>query len=301
MKRISMNKPWEAYVFLTPWLIGLFCFTIIPMGMSLYFSFTQYDMASVPQWIGLSNYAEMLGDTRLHKSLAVTFTYVLGSIPFQLTFALILAVMLKRNRKGVRFYRAVYYLPSLFGGSVAVALLWRQIFNRTGVVNQLLAAIGVQGKNWIATPDTVIYTLILLAIWQFGSSMVVFLGGLKQIPADYYEAASIDGANKIQLFFKITLPLLTPMVFFNLVMTIISSFQAFTSSYIISQGTGGPINSTLFYTLYLYIKGFRQFNMGYASAMAWVLLVIIGMVTALMFLAANKWVYYDDKPMRIKR
>lgn len=298
MKRAHLNKQWEAYVFLAPWLLGLFGFTIIPMGMSLFFSFTSYDIATSPVWAGLSNYAEMLRDTRLHKSLSVTFTYVLGSIPFQLSFALMLAVLLKRSRKGVRFYRAVYYLPSLFGGSVAVALLWRQLFNKTGVINQFLAVIGVQGKNWIATPNTVLYTLILLAIWQFGSSMVVFLGGLKQIPTDYYEAASIDGANKLQLFFKITLPLLTPMVFFNLVMTIINAFQAFTPSYIISQGTGGPINSTLFYTLYLYIKGFRQFNMGYASAMAWVLLIIIGVVTALMFLAANKWVYYEDKPMR---
>lgn len=298
MKRTHMNKPWEAYAFLAPWIIGLLSFTIIPMGMSLYFSFTAYDMASMPRWIGLHNYLSMLHDPRLHKSLQVTFTYVLGSIPFQLIFALVLAVLLKRNRRGTRFYRAVYYLPSLFGGSVAVALLWRQIFNKTGIINRLLALIGISGVNWIATPNTVIYTLILLAIWQFGSSMVVFLGGLKQIPLDYYEAASIDGANKIQLFFRITLPLLTPMVFFNLVMTIISAFQAFTSSYIISQGTGGPINSTLFYTLYLYLKGFRQFDMGYASAMAWVLLIIIGIVTGLMFWAGNRWVFYEDKKVK---
>lgn len=290
-----MNKPWEAYVFLTPWLIGLFCFTIIPMIMSLYFSFTQYDMASAPKWIGLNNYVDMVRDPRLLQSLRVTFTYVGCSIPLQLSFALLLAAVLKRNRRGVRFYRAVYYLPSLFGGSVAVALLWRQIFNKTGVINRLLAVFGVVGKNWIATPSTVLYTLVALAVWQFGSSMVVFLGGLKQISNDYYEAAQIDGANRVQLFLRITLPLLTPMVFFNLVMTIINAFQAFTPSYIISQGTGGPMDSTMFYTLYLYLKGFRQFDMGYASAMAWVLLAIIAAVTALMFGIANKWVYYEDK------
>ena len=294
MNKSYMNKPWEAYVFLTPWLIGLFCFTIIPMIMSLYFSFTQYAMATAPKWIGLGNYVDIARDPRLHKSLQVTFTYVGLSIPFQLSFALLLATVLKKNRRGVRFYRAMFYLPSLFGGSVAVALLWRQIFNKTGVINQLLNLFGIVGKNWIATPSTVLYTLVALAVWQFGSSMVVFLGGLKQIPADYYEAAEIDGANKIQLFFKITLPLLTPMVFFNLVMTIINAFQAFTSSYIISQGSGGPMDSTMFYTLYLYIKGFRQFAMGYASAMAWVLLIIIAVVTAIMFAAANRWVYYDD-------
>jgi len=264
------------------------------MIMSLYFSFTQYDMATAPKWIGLGNYVDMARDPRLHKSLQVTFTYVGLSIPFQLSFALLLATVLKKNRRGVRFYRAMFYLPSLFGGSVAVALLWRQIFNKTGVINQLLNLFGIVGKNWIATPSTVLYTLVTLAVWQFGSSMVVFLGGLKQIPADYYEAAEIDGANKVQLFFKITLPLLTPMVFFNLVMTIINAFQAFTSSYIISQGSGGPMDSTMFYTLYLYIKGFRQFAMGYASAMAWVLLIIIAVVTAIMFAAANRWVYYDD-------
>lgn len=296
-----MNKPWEAYVFLTPWLIGLCCFTIIPMALSLYFSFTSYDMASAPQWIGLRNYIDMVHDPRLLKSLKVTFIYVGCSIPLQLSFALLLATVLKKNRLGVRFYRAVYYLPSLFGGSVAVALLWRQIFNKTGLINRALALIGITGKNWIATPSTVLYTLVALAVWQFGSSMVVFLGGLKQISNDYYEAAQIDGANKAQLFFKITLPLLTPMVFFNLVMTIINAFQAFTSSYIISQGTGGPMDSTMFYTLYLYIKGFRQFNMGYASAMAWLLLAIIALVTALMFAIANKWVYYEDSQKGVAR
>jgi multiple sugar transport system permease protein len=210
-------------------------------------------------------------------------------------FALVLASILKKQNPMVRIYRAIFYLPSLLGASVAIALLWRQIFNRDGVLNRFLyAAFGYEGINWIGTPDTALYTLIILAIWQFGASMVIFLGGLKQISPDYYEAAEIDGAGKIQSFFKITIPLLTPMVFFNIVMTVIGAFQAFTSAFIVSGGSGGPVDSTMFYTLYLYIRAFTQFNMGYASAMAWVLLVIIAVLTRLMFMAANKWVYYDE-------
>ena len=294
-KAIGINKPWEAYAFLAPWILGLLAFTIIPMFMSLYFSFTQYDMMTPPRWIGLGNFSDMLKDTRIHKSLQVTFTFVFLGVPFQLLFALLLAVVLRKNHRGIRIYRAVYYLPSLFGGSVAVAILWRQIFNKEGVVNRFLALFHIIGQNWIAMPGTVLYTLIILQIWQFGSSMVIFLGGLKNISPDYYEAAEIDGAGKVSSFFYITLPLLTPMVFFNIVMTVINAFQAFTSSYIISGGTGSPIDATLFYTLYLYIKAFRQFSMGYASAMAWVLLVIIALITRLLFIIADKWVYYDDK------
>jgi multiple sugar transport system permease protein len=293
-KSSAFNRPWEAYAFLSPWILGLLGFTVIPMFMSLYFSFTQFDMVTSPLWIGVENYIMMIKDPRLIKSLKVTMIYVFGGVPFQLAFALLVATVLKKNHRGVRYYRAVYYLPSLFGGSVAVALLWRQIFNAEGVVNRFLAIFGITGKNWIATPGTVLYTIILLHIWQFGSSMVVFLGGLKQISGEYYEAAEIDGAGKIGSFFHITLPLLTPMVFFNVVMAIISAFQAFTPSYIISGGTGSPLDSTLFYTLYLYIKAFRQFSMGYASAMAWVLLIIIAVITRLMFVMADKWVYYNE-------
>ena len=294
-KAIGINKPWEAYAFLTPWMLGLLGFTIIPMIMSLYFSFTQYDMLTPPRWIGLLNFTDMLADRRLHKSLQVTLTFVFLGVPFQLLFALFVAVTLRRNRRGTRFYRAVYYLPSLFGGSVAVSLLWRQIFNREGIVNHFLALFGIEGINWIGTPSTVLYTLILLHIWQFGSSMVIFLGGLKNISPDYYEAASIDGAGKAGCFFHITLPLLTPMIFFNLVMGIIGAFQAFTSAFIISGGTGSPLDSILFYTLYLYIRAFRHFSMGYASAMAWILLIMIAIFTRLMFVISNKWVFYEDK------
>lgn len=292
MRKYIYNK--EGYAFLAPWLLGFILFTAIPMILSFYFSFTQYDVLTPPKWVGLRNYIDMAKDPRVHKSLQVTFTYVGLGVPLQIIFALFVAILLNKDRPGIRTYRAIYYLPSLFGGSVAVAILWRQVFNKEGLLNQLLAFLGIEGKNWIASPGTALYTLIVLLIWQFGSSMVIFLSGLKQISKEYYEAAMIDGAGKIRMLFNITLPLLTPLIFFNLVMGIINAFQAFTPAYIISGGTGAPVDSTLFYTLYLYIKGFQHFSMGYASALAWVLLVIISAVTAVMFLLSRFWVHYEE-------
>ena len=283
-----------GYLFLLPWLVGFFGLTLIPMIASLFFSFTQYDMLTPAIPVGIKNYVSLFADGRFINSLKVTFKYVIVSVPLQLAFALLVALMLKKNRRGVKVYRAMYYLPSLFGGSVAVSILWRQLFNKEGVFNQILAVFGIEGKNWIATPSSALNTLIVLAVWQFGASMVIFLASLKQIPEDYYEAATLDGAGKIAQFFRITLPLLTPMVFFNIVMQVINAFQSFNSAYIISNGSGGPLDSTLFYSLYLYIKAFNHFQMGYASAMAWILLLIIAVVTGLMFLFAKFWVFYDD-------
>jgi len=293
-KAYTFHKPWESYLFLLPWIIGFLVFTVGPVILSFYYSFTRYDMFTSPEWIGLQNYRDMLTDRRLHASLRVTFTFVFLTLPFQLSFALLLAVVFKKQNFGVRAYRAIYYLPSLLGGSVGVAILWRNIFNREGLFNQFLSIFGIEGRNWIASPDTVLYTIILLAVWQFGGSMVIFLGGLKQISGDLYESAEIDGAGKVQSFFKITLPLLTPIIFFNTVMGIIGGFQAFTSAFIISDGGGGPLNATMLYSLYLFIRAFRHFAMGYASALAWFLLVIIAIMTALMFASAKKWVYYDE-------
>lgn len=293
-----MNKrkkvSWIGYAFLAPWLLGFFGLTVIPMISSLYFSFTKYDMLTDPVIYGVQNYSNMLRDAKFAKSFIVTIKYVFVSVPLQLMFALFVAMLLKKNRRGIRLYRAVYYLPSLFGGSVAVSILWRQLFNKEGLFNQILSIFGIKGINWIATPGTALNTLIVLAVWQFGASMVIFLAALKQIPEDYYEASRIDGAGVIKQFFYITLPVLTPMVFFNIVMAFINAFQAFTPAYIVSGGTGAPLNSTLFYTLYLYIKAFGEFEMGYASAMAWVLLVIIAIVTGLLFLSAKLWVFYDE-------
>lgn len=287
------GKKMTGYLFLLPWLVGFFGLTAFPMVASLFYSLCDYDMLTSPRFIGVKNYMDLFSDPKFKISLMVTIKYVFISVPLQLAFALFIAVLLKRDRKGIKIYRAVFYLPSLFGGSVAVSILWKQIFNKEGLFNQILSIFGIEGINWIATPSTALNTLIVLAVWQFGSSMVIFLASLKQIPEDYYEASRIDGAGKVRQFFSITLPLLTPMVFFNVVMAFINAFQSFTPAYIISNGTGAPVNSTLFYSLYLYIKAFGNFQMGYAAAMAWILLLIIGAFTGILFLSAKKWVFYE--------
>ncbi|MCW4466676.1 sugar ABC transporter permease [Glutamicibacter sp. MNS18] len=283
-----------GHLFLLPWTAGLFLITLGPMLMSLYLSFTDYNLLQAPQWSGLENIERMFNDERLHNSLQVTFTYVLVGVPLQLMTALAVAMLLDRGMRGLPFYRSVFYLPSMLGSSVAIAVLWKQIFGTTGLVNQFLAFFGIEGMGWISNPDTALGSLILLHIWTFGSPMVIFLAGLRQIPRMYYEAASIDGATKRRQFFAITLPLLSPIIFFNLVLQVIGSFQNFTQAFIVSNGTGGPADSTMFFTLYLYQQGFKQFDMGYASAMAWLLVLIVGAFTAVNFFVSKYWVFYDD-------
>jgi len=283
-----------AIFFLAPWFIGLAVITVGPVVASLYLSFTDYNLLENPNWIGTENYSRMMDDPRLLHSLKVTFTYVFVSMPLQLGAALGLALVLDRGLRGLALYRSVYYLPSLLGGSVAIAILWRQVFGSDGLVNQALAVVGIEGQGWISHPDYALGTLILLNVWTFGAPMVIFLAGLRQIPQMYYEAAQIDGAGKSRQFLSITLPLLSPIVFFNLVLQIIHAFQSFTQAFVVSGGTGGPADSTLFYTLYLYQRGFGALDMGYASAMAWLLLAIIGVMTALNFIISKYWVFYDD-------
>jgi multiple sugar transport system permease protein len=290
----SRRDNWVAYLFLAPWLVGLFVVTIGPMLASLYISFTDYNLIQSPQWLGLDNFVRMFQDERLLNSLRVTFTYVIVSVPLQLAFALLVAFLLDKGMRGLAFYRSIFYLPSLLGSSVAVAILWRQIFGATGLFNQFLSIFGIEGAGWISNPDTALGTIILLHVWTFGAPMLIFLAGLRQIPTMYYEAAQMDGATARQRFFRITLPLLTPIIFFNLVMQIIGAFQSFTQAFIVSGGNGGPADSTMFYTMYLYQKGFAQLDMGYASAMAWLLVLIIGAFTAVNFYASKWWVFYDD-------
>ncbi|MHC5794726.1 carbohydrate ABC transporter permease [Lacisediminihabitans sp. FW035] len=283
-----------AFIFLLPWLIGLVVITIGPMLASLYLSFTDYNLIQAPKWIGFDNIIRMFNDARLANSLRVTFTYVIVSVPLQLVFALLIAMVLDRGMRGLAFYRSVFYLPSLLGSSVAIAILWRQIFGTAGLVNQILAWFGIEGPGWISNPQTALSTIILLHVWTFGAPMLIFLAGLRQIPVMYYEAAQMDGATAFQRFVKITLPLLSPIIFFNLVLQIIGSFQSFTQAFIVSGGSGGPADSTMFYTMYLYQKGFAQLDMGYASALAWGLVFIIGAFTAVNFIASKYWVFYDD-------
>lgn len=297
-RRWSRRRRREAvagYLFLLPWFVGLAALILGPMAISAYLSFTDYDLFNPPNFRGVENYQNMVSDEKFWQSLKVTGTYVFASVPLRLVFALAIAVALNRKMRGMSLYRALLYLPSLLAGSVAVAMLWRQLFGRDGAVNALLAMVGIEGRNWIADPSTSLWTIIVLAVWQFGSPMIIFLAGLRAIPASLLEAASIDGASKARSFFSITLPLLTPMIFFNLVMQTIVAFQAFTPAFIISGGTGGPVQSTLFYTLYLYQEGFTHFKMGYAAALAWVLLLIIAAATAANFLLSRRWVFYADE------
>jgi multiple sugar transport system permease protein len=284
-----------GYLFLLPWLIGLVLIVAGPMFASLYLSFTNYSLIQAPEFVGLDNYVRMLDDPRLHKSLAVTFTYVIVGVPLQLAVALAIAMLLNEGMKGLAFYRSIFYLPSMLGASVAIAVLWRQMFEVDGLVNQVLRLFGIPATtSWIADPQWALWTIILLHVWTFGSPMVIFLAGLRQIPGMYYEAASVDGASRWAQFRKITLPLLSPIIFFNLVLQIINAFQSFTQAFVVSNGTGGPADETLFYTLYLYQRGFVQFQMGYASAMAWLLVVIIAAFTAINFFFSKYWVFYGD-------
>jgi multiple sugar transport system permease protein len=287
-----LKRNWAGYFFIAPWFIGIVLLTMIPIVASLVLSFTNYNLFQPPTFVGLRNYAAMLKDSIYLASVSVTLRYVFIGVPLQLIMALGIALLLNRGLGGLEFYRAVYYIPSLLGGSVAIAVLWRQLFGGDGLVNGLLHSVGIQGMNWISDPRTALSTLIILSVWQFGASMVIFLAGLRQIPIEYYESARMDGAGSVRQFISITFPILTPVLFFNLVMQIINSFQAFTSAFVISDGTGGPLNSTNFYTLNLYQQGFNYFHMGYASAMAWVLLVAISFVTALLFVSSNRWVFY---------
>ncbi len=296
MKKRSLHIRDNAvgYLFLTPWLLGFFVLTLYPMIQSLYYSFTQFDMLTAPKFLGLDNYIKMFtNDPTYLKSLGVTFLYVFLAVPLKLIFALLVAVIMNQKLRLISLYRTVYYIPTLLGGSVAIAMLWRKLFSGDGVINTILHGLfGVNPPAWIASPKYALYTLVLLTVWQFGSSMIIFLAGLKQIPDEYYEAASVDGAGNLTKFFRITVPSLSPVILFNLVMQMISAFQAFTQAYIISGGKGGPLDSTMFYTLYLYTKGFYYYEMGYASAMAWVLLLIIGILTVIIFRSSNSWVTY---------
>jgi multiple sugar transport system permease protein len=284
-----------ACLFLLPFLIGLVAIVAGPLTSSLYLSFTDYGGLGKPAWIGLENYAHALSDQRMWSAVRVTLTYASTAVPSVVLFALFLAVLLNRGVRFLPVYRAVFYVPSLIGGSVAVALLWRQVFGAGGLLNHALQMVGITHEtSWIGTPSTALSTLVVLQTWQFGSAMVIFLAGLRQIPQSYYEAASVDGATRFQQFFFITLPMLGPLILFNTVMVMIGALQAFNSAYIISSGSGGPADSTLFFTLYLYQQGFVNFDFGYASALGWLLILAIATATATLILGTRRWIHYGE-------
>lgn len=282
-----------GYIFISPWLLGFLLLTLWPIAQSFYLSFTEYSLLEDPVWTGTDNYVNIFtDDATFTKSLSVTFMFVLFSVPLKLFFSLMVAIALNKNIKGMNLYRTAIYFPSLIGGSIAVAALWRNMFGLDGYVNQVLAWFGIEGVGWISNPDTSLGTLILLNTWQFGSTMVIFLAGLKQVPQELYESASVDGAGKVRKFISITLPMLSPVMFFNLVLGIIGSFQTFTSAFIITKG--GPINSTYMYAMFLYEKAFKHYQMGYASALAWILLSIVALLTLINFAASRYWVFYES-------
>nr|WP_221380087.1 sugar ABC transporter permease [Actinoplanes polyasparticus] len=291
-----------GYVFLSPWLLGLLGITAIPMLISLYLSFTDYSPLiplTEANWIGLENYRRMFtADQSYWHAVQVTVTFALVAVPLKLAAALAVALLLNRTMRGISVFRGLFYLPSLLGGSVALAIVWVSMFNRDGAFNSFLAIFGIEGLPWVNDPDWALSTLILLAVWQFGAPMVIFLAGLKQVPVELYEAASVDGASPWRKFVHITLPMLSPVIFFNLVLETINGFQGFTSAFVLSNGTGGPVDSTLMYSLNLYIAGFVDLNMGYASAMAWVFLLVIGAITVLLFNTGRFWVHYSDNEER---
>ncbi len=282
-----------GYAFLSPWLLGFVLLTAGPMIASLYLAFTDYNLFRSPQWVGLENFTDLFSDKRFLTSAKVTAVYVLLGTPIKLIAALAVAMLLNMRHRGQGAYRSIFYAPSLIGASVSVAIVWKAMFIDEGVVDRISQFFGGPAGGWVGDPTMTMPMMILLAVWQFGAPMVIFLAGLKQVPAELYEAAAVDGAGPVRKFVRITLPMLSPVLFFNLLLETINAFQVFSSAFIISGGTGGPADSTLFYTLYLYIKGFSEFRMGYASAMAWVLVVVVGILTAILFRTSKAWVHYS--------
>ena len=285
-----MKREYQAYLYILPWILGFVILQLYPFVSSFIYSFTDYTVGAKATFQGLANYKKLFTqDKEFWNSLKVTILFALYTVPGKLIMALAVAMFLNRDLKGINLIRTLYYIPSLFGGSVAVALLWRLMFLDNGVINAILTALHLPVIQWLGDTRYALRTICMLEIWQFGSSMLIFLSALKQIPTELYEAADVDGANKCNKFFKITLPLLTPTIFFNLVMQMINGFLAFTQCFIITQGK--PMDSTLFYTVYTYFQSFKFYNTGYGAALAWIMLLLIGLITLVLFATKKFWVY----------
>ncbi len=295
VRRRKRAETRAGYAFLFPWLLGFVALTAGPMLASLYLAFTDYDLFSAPTWVGLDNFTRLFDDPNYIQAWKVTAQYVVFGTPIKLASALAVAMLLNAKHRGQGLYRSMFYVPSLIGASVSVAIVWKAMFIDGSVVDRVTQFFGGEGGGWVGDPTRTMPMLILLTVWQFGAPMVIFLAGLKQVPGELYEAAAVDGAGPWRKFWRITLPMLSPVLFFNLLLETIHAFQIFTSAFIISNGTGGPARSTLFYTFYLYIRGFQDFQMGYASAMAWVLVAVIGVITVLFFRSSKAWVHYSGE------
>lgn len=282
-----------GFLFILVWLIGFLVFRLYPFISSLIYSFSDFHLFNGTTEYGFMNYKEIFEDDKIMKSLSVTFKYTFITVPLKLAFALFIAMILNYKVKGVNLFRTAYYIPSILGGSVAIAVLWKALFRDDGLINSLLRIFGLEGINWLSDPKYALFIISLLRVWQFGSAMVLFLAALKGVPADLYEAATIDGASKPRQFFSITLPLITPVVFYNLVTQLCQAFQEFNGPYIITQG--GPRNATTLFSLLIYKRAFQMNEMGMASAMAWVLFTIVTILSIIAFISQKYWVYYGDE------
>lgn len=287
-----MRKSKMGLVYILPWLIGMVFLTLYPFINALVISFTDYNLVREPNFIGLANYTKLFQDEDFLGTLTATLKYTVITVPLQLAFALFIAYILNFKLKGINFFRTAYYIPSLLGGNVAVAVLWRFLFQQDGLINRIIGVVGIQPVAWLSSPGGAMSVIIILKVWQFGSAMLIFLAALKDVPQDLYEAASVDGSTKFHSFIHITMPLITPTIFFNLVMQLVNAFQEFNGPYLVTGK--GPLNATYLTSMYIYDNAFKYFNMGYASAASWILFLIIVAVTLILFATQDKWVYYSD-------
>lgn len=289
-KGIDMGR---GFLYLLPWLIGFAVFKLYPILATAVYSFTNYNLFNASfKFIGLKNYESIFTSSRYMNSFSVTFKYAFLTVPLKLAFALFIAHILNSKLKGIKFFRTAYYIPSILGGSVAIAVLWQFVWQNDGLVNQILGFFGAGKVNWLGDPSYTLYVVSLLRVWQFGSAMVMFLAALKNVPADLYEAAMIDGASRIRTFFSITIPLISPIIFYNVVTQLVQTFQEFNGPYIITQG--GPLGSTTLITLLIYQNAFKTYNMGMASALAWLLFMIVAVLSVIAFISQKYWVYYNE-------
>jgi oligogalacturonide transport system permease protein len=288
-----------GFLYVMPFVLGVLLFKLFPFAMSFALSFTQYDLIDPPTYIGLDNYRELVSDDPLfRKSLGVTLLFAVLAVPMRVGFALLIAHVLNFKLRGINFFRAAFYLPSILGGSIAVAVLWRFIFSKSGLVNLMLVKVGLTPVAWLADEHYSMWTIVLLFTWQFGSAMVIFLAALQNVPLSLYEAARCDGANRWQQFWRITVPLITPVIFFNMIMQMVHAFQEFNGPYMITEG--GPLSSTYVLALYIYDQSFRFFNLGYGAALSWVLFALVGGLSLISFWSSRYWVFYAGEKEKSK-
>lgn len=291
--RKGRKYQYVGLLYIAPWLLGFLILELYPLLAALYYSFTDFSLMARPRFIGLKNYIYMFTqDPDFWSSVGITFNWVVIAVPLKISAALLVAVVLNAKLRFINFYRAVYYLPSIFAGSVAISILWRFLFTYDGLINQILSSVDLKGANWLGDPAWALYTVSLVNVWQFGTSMVLFLAGLKQVPSSLYEAGKIDGASALRRFWSISLPMLTPVLLFNLVIQTFNAFQDFTTPFVITNG--GPIKSTYLFTMLIYDNGFKFFKMGYASALSFLMFVFIILFTAALFKSSKYWAHYED-------